>query len=275
MITKQEANNKLKEFSMLDTIIDAYEEITAMQMRKIRDVVLRSRDFLMEVNGIYQEVKSTYKKDIEKKKKLVRNGKTIYVLLSANEGLSGNITKNTFQIFSATQEKQKSDMAIIGKIGLNLAQDEKLSSYTYFDLPESKNDTESIKKILNHLLQYEKVYICYSKFQNLMAQESTIINITGDIPTNQQPVAIKYIFEPTLPAVMSFFETEIFSSLFYQTLSESELAKYASRMMSLDKTHDTIKNNISNLIFMKQKVQHQLINKKQLAFMASYSLWKK
>ena len=96
MATKKETVKEKDFLVTLRTILETYEEIAATRMARIRSSVLASRDFLLEINAIFQQVKSSYKSQIEllmKHKKIKdpskltfikRNGKTLYVFVSAN-----------------------------------------------------------------------------------------------------------------------------------------------------------------------------------------------
>ena len=111
MITKKQVNSEIDYLITLRSILESYEEIAASKMARIRSSVLASRDFLLEINTVFQEVKSSYKEEIEKLMKrkkiknpkeltfLNRNGKTLYLLISANTGLYGDLIKKTYHLF--------------------------------------------------------------------------------------------------------------------------------------------------------------------------------
>jgi F0F1-type ATP synthase gamma subunit len=85
---------------------------------------------------------------------------------------------------------------------------------------------------------------------------------------------VRYFFEPSLEKVMEFFEKEIFASIFQQTISESELAKFAVRMVSLDLASENAKNKLKQVILANNRMRHQENNKKQMEKFASMKLWK-
>src|SRR3989344_4940029 len=77
--------------------------------------------------------------------------------------------------------------------------------------------------------------IFYEQFNNVISQSPIVTNISGDpLPWEKGGPQAKYFFEPSLEKIMEFFEKEIFASIFQQTIFESELAKFAARMVSLD-----------------------------------------
>lgn len=289
MITKKEVNTELDYLTGLREILETYEEIAASRMERIRSSVLQSRDFLLEINTIFQQVKSSYKDQITllmKKKKikdpkeltfLNRNGKTLYVFLSANTGLYGEIIRRTYNMFIENVKKnQIQDILIIGKLGYSLITTEKLNAtISYFDLPDDKIDIEKFRKIVEFILQYQKVFVFYEQFNNVVNQQPIITNISGDpLFDDRTSAQIKYFFEPSLEKIMVFFEKEIVTSIFEQTILESELAKFASRMIALDASAENTKSKIKEVLFQKQRIKHQDINKGQIEKFSSINLWK-
>lgn len=288
MTTKKEIAIEIDYLLGIKSIMETYEEISALRMQHVRSSVLKSRDFLLETNTIFQQVKSSYTKEVDalmKRKKikdpakisfLTRNGKTLFVFISANTGLYGDVILRTFSLFSKHFKKDKIDVAIIGRLGFKFFQEEfgKTEPFTYFDLPDDKIDTESLKKIIAKIIAYEKVLVFYEQFQNVVSQEPTIISISGDkLPWEQKETEVKYFFEPSLEKVMEFFEKGIITSIFEQILYESQLAKFASRMVSLNTASDNAKTKLKQMIFEKEKIKHRIMNKKQTEVFASRLLW--
>lgn len=287
MITKKEVLVKSEFLLALRTIMETYEEIAASRMQNIRNSVLQSRNFVLEVNSIFQEVKSSYKKDLVtlmKKKKIKdslklsfinRNGKTLFVYLSSNTGLYGDIIRKTFALFAEQFKREKADAAIIGRVGYQqFSQEFTKVPFTYFDLPDDKIDSQALAKIISFLIQYDKIVVFYGQFRNVVLQEPLMLNISGDLlPSSKSDAQIKYFFEPTLEKILEFFEKEIFGSIFQQIVLEAQLAKFASRMVALDEASNNIKNKLKETIFQKERVLHQDRNKKQIQTLASISLW--
>ena len=290
MTNKKEVNSEIDYLTVLSSILESYEEIAASRMGHIRSSVLKSRDFLLEINTIFQEVKASYKEDIAllmKRKKiknpkeltfLNRNGKTLYLLVSANTGLYGDIVKRTYNIFIENLKKDKiRDVTIIGRLGYQLFESENIdATVSYFDFPDDRIDTEKLKKIVEHIVQYQKVLVFYEQFKNVIDQNPIITNISGDPLSYDQGGAkvIKYFFEPSLEKIMVFFEKEIVGSIFEQTILESELAKFASRMVALDISNENTKNRLKQTLFQKERLKHQANNKEQIEKFSYIKLWR-
>ncbi|MEK7517560.1 MAG: FoF1 ATP synthase subunit gamma [Patescibacteria group bacterium] len=289
MITKKDVNSEIDYLVSLRAILETYEEIAASRMERIRSSVLQSRDFLFEINTIFQEVKSSYKEEVGllmKKKKikspkeltfLNRNGKTLYVLISANTGLYGDIVRRTYNVFIENLKNNNiRDVMIIGKVGYSLFETEKIhASVIYSDFPDDKIDSEKLKKIVEQIIQYQKVFVFYEQFNNVVSQEPIITNISGDpLSYDKEGPKVKYFFEPSLEKIMIFFEKEIVASIFTQTILESELAKFASRMVALDASSENTKQRLKQVLFQKERLRHQRANKEQIEKFSNISLWK-
>jgi len=287
MLTKKEALARTEFLNSLRIIMETYEEIAASRMQNIRNSVLQSRSFVLDINNIFQEVKSSYKKELEtlmKKKKIKdpqklsfikRNGKTLFVFLSSNTGLYGDIIRRTFNLFAEQFRKEKADAAIIGRVGYQQFKEEFAKvPFAYFDLPDNKIDSDSLGKIISFAVQYDKIVVFYGQFRNVIAQEALMLNISGDLlPSSKLDAQVKYFFEPSLEKILEFFEKEIFSSIFQQIVLEAELAKFASRMVALDQATDNIRKKLKETIFQQERIRHQERNKKQIEALASISLW--
>ncbi|KKQ38158.1 MAG: ATP synthase gamma chain [Candidatus Levybacteria bacterium GW2011_GWC2_37_7] len=288
MVTKKELTKEAEFLTTLRTILETYEEIAATRMARIRSSVLASRDFLLEINAIFQQVKTSYKtqtellmqtrkiKDSSKLTFIKRNGKTLYVFISANTGLYGEIIRRTYDVFVENLRKEPGDVAILGKLGMEIFNEEKIKApLTYFEFPDNKMDNEAVQKIVEHIIRYEKVLVFYEQFNNVISQSPIVTNISGDpLPWEKGGPQAKYFFEPSLEKIMEFFEKEIFASIFQQTIFESELAKFAARMVSLDFASENTKIRLKQVIMTRQRIKHQEDNKRQLEKFASMRLWK-
>ncbi len=290
MITKKVLESEIQNLAGLNSMIQAYEEIAANRIMHSRESVLTNRAFIEELNEIFKEVISSYKKEAElllKNKKgnnlsetsfANKNGKTLYLLISANAGLYGSLVKKTFDLFSDNSSDPSADRAIIGKLGLSMWQQSRNpSKYFYFDFPDQDVDEQSLKKVLDFIVSYQKIVVFYGKFQNLVTQEPTYSDISGNtMPTEASTHPyVRYYFEPSLGKILEFFEKQIFASIFEQTMRESQLAKIASRLKTLDQATVNINKKLALVTSEKNRTFHRQQNKKQLETFTSRVLWGK
>jgi F0F1-type ATP synthase gamma subunit len=300
MRNKQILKNDIDLNQSLSMLMQAFQEISVMKMQKARLSVLNSRQFLEKLTEVFYDVKESYRKQIvalakKKKKKdlaefsaLDKNNKTISVLLSANTKLYGDIINKVFSLYKESVMKDNSDLLIIGRLGKELFDESGINKqYLYFEIPDNDVTVDDIKSIVYHLVNYKRINVYYGQFENVVNQKPIVANITGDRQRLGNDKSFFYsqtasggsvsqrwfLFEPTLKKILQFFETQVFSSLFRQTVSETQLARYGSRITAMEEALTHIESQAKNLYTEKNRLKHFTENKKQLEVMSGISLW--
>jgi ATP synthase F1 gamma subunit len=295
MRSKKQTEAEIVSLSGLGGIVETYKEIAATRITRTRNSVLKSHNFLGEINTVYEEVKSSYRRQLEnlakaRKEKDIRklsfiknNGKTALIFLSSNTGLYGDIVLRTFNLFSdevKNSDASTRDVAVVGRLGLFLVEEAKFPPpYYYFDFPDQSVPEPKLAEIASFLIQYEKVIVFYQEFKTLMRQQAVANDISGNVleikttTNNPSQSSVKYLFEPSLEGVLEFFEKEIFASILEQTIRDSQLAKFASRLVTLDAASQNIRKHLQSAIFEDIRLRHREKNKKQSQTFSSMSLW--
>ncbi|MBP9700567.1 F0F1 ATP synthase subunit gamma [Candidatus Woesebacteria bacterium] len=279
MTNSREIQAIIDELQLLQTVTQAYGEIASLRMKNTRQNVLSNRAFLEELRDVFEDVRISYVEEVyrlahrkrgngkEEVTFLGHNGKSVAVLLSANSGLYGDIVRKTFDAFLTEVRASDAEVTIIGQQGLSYFEAvEPKRPHTYFELPDNGFTTESGSKIIKHIVKYKEIHLFYGKFQNVLIQkpERTMISSQIDIDALQIKDRTKYLFEPSLDSILKFFETEMFASLFEQVVRESQLAKFASRILAMDQASENIKVERRKLMWQKLAAQHRLSDRKQL-----------
>ncbi len=284
MQNKQRITAEVELMSTLRLVTQAYEEIAVMRMQRIRDSVLHTRLFITELNQVFVDVKTNYKNTaanlLSGKKNnatgqvsmLEKNGKNVAVLVTTNSKMNGEIIPKVFHEFYTYVNQHQTDIIIVGKMGKQLyEQMSKLRPYTFFELKENQITNASLREIVIAMLPYKEINVFYGKFESLLFQNPTITNLSGDKIEQKQDANSKpqlYVFEPSIEKILEFFETQIFSSLVKQTLNESELARYASRIRAMEEAMQNIDKKTKGLKYQGNKIKKLVSNKKQLEIMS-------
>ena len=289
MQNKRSLTSETELVSGLKMLAQAYEEISVIKMQRVRDYVLKNRDFLTGVSYVFYDVKTSYRQQIEELMKLKKitniasfstinkNGKMVSVFLSANNKLYGDIILKVFYLFMENIKKSDSDIVVVGKLGRELYNQWNIKKpYKYFEIPDSDLKIEDLKEIISYIINYEKVDVFYGRFANIVNQVSTFSNISGeqtfDTEVKPNPNS-KFIFEPSLEKILNFFETQIFASFFKQTVHEFHLARLASRIKAMEEALSNIDKRINELKGQTRRVKRLSDNKKQIETIAGISLW--
>jgi F0F1-type ATP synthase gamma subunit len=260
-----------------------------MRMRRVKRSVLQNREFLSGLNDIFQQVEHSYGEQIKLLKKshrykvnskvpsVANNGKTVSVFISANTGLYGEIIKKTFNLFMTDIAKTESDIFIIGRLGKRMYEDAGMTNaYTFFDIVDSGSNEKNIKEIFSKLIEYKNIIVYHGLFKDMLVQIATKSYIAREILSTERSdneTTVECIFEPSLENIVTFFETQILGALFEQSIFESDLSKYASRMISLDVASVNISNRLKMAYFNSRKAVHRKINSKQITLLSGISLW--
>lgn len=275
---------ELETLLYLEEIIQAYEEIASIRMQKVKKSVLSNRAFLDGMRKLAIEVRTSYKKELahlnrKNNSSQIRktNGKSVVVFLSSNTGLYGDIINKVFREFMTYLESSpKTDIVIVGKTGRRmfevLNKSSRFTSPTYFDLSDSSTDKENISKLLNFVIDYSDIKVFHGLFIDMLRQEPIGQTMTGEHALDESRVKVaqrEYIFEPSLEELVAYFEQEILRSMFKHSVHESNLSKYASRMISLDIATERINSKITEGRMTFQRDRHRIQSNKQNATLAS------
>ncbi len=275
---------EIKQIESLKDLTQVYGEIASTRMKKIRGYVLRNRQFLSSIESIFHDTLTAYSQKLallvkEGKIKeggnvtfLAHNGKSVSVLISANTGFFGDVVKETFKKFISDLDKSDTEVTIIGRVGRSLFLSERPEvPYVYFDLPDFGVDATKLNEVIKHLVQYEEIKVYYGKFQSVVTQKAEMQSISAGTKVTGQvaDITVNYLFEPSVEDILMFFETQIFASLFDQSLRESQLAKFASRILAMDRATQNIEKRVGDLNLQKLNLAHKLSNTKQLNSLSS------
>src|SRR3989344_4331145 len=100
-MTKRRIINEISGLTELKSLVEAYQEIAAGRMQKVREAVLKSRQYLFGLNEIYVQVRKNSKlktKDLNLPGGRQGRG-SVAVLISANAGLYGSIVNRVSDEF--------------------------------------------------------------------------------------------------------------------------------------------------------------------------------
>lgn len=269
-------------------VMNSYEEIAAMRMRRVKKSVLDTREFLEGLNDSFRKVSYAYNKYLEelKGKKEVKthvlntNGKTVLILLSSNTGLYGSVIADTFKLFREEIRKvgSNTDIIIVGRLGKKMYDETNLpKNYRYFDYSDKGVDEVNLRFILSTILEYSVIVVYHGMFKSILNQTGTKTFVTGKASEIEQKYEmseqVNFLFEPSIEVIAEYFEKEILSVIFEQVVFESSFSKFASRMISLYQATQNINNKIMLAEFALRKYKHRLLNSKQQTTLSSMSLW--
>lgn len=249
---------------LIRSVVEVYEEVSSMKMTKIRDEIVRSRDFLDRLSDLSSEIGG----DLSSVEDGKKGDAAVYI--STEKGMYGDLPEKVFFTFLQFVDGKNVTPIIVGKFGELLAKKHKPSlKYEFFDVSGIDDINNVLPTISNRLLEYKKVSVFYGKFRNIANQDPAVNSLSTEVlkinKKNEQLIKskLKFLYEPSVDDVSKKFANEIKASILEGMMMENELAKTASRLMHLDSSYEKIQDKIKYLRILKNRESKRVEDKKQ------------
>src|SRR3989338_3272994 len=277
MQTMGQIRQTLEDSQSMKMVAQAYTEIAAMKLQKIRSGIEKNRSFFQEVLAVYRVVKvAALKANIAEASK---TKDTLSILLTSNKRFYGDLENRLIEFFIENTSKFPTDRVIVGTTAK-----EYLGS-TNFSLPYQvfipKDDLplmEEMVQIARILTDYQQILVYYPRMQSVLVQHPHVVDLLQHPPESfleSSGHTFNYIFEPEIQMMMSFFNGQVTLLLLEQTFLESELARTAARLISMDKAQVNAGEIIQDQKRFLARAKRSIDNTKLLDTFAGSLIWRK
>lgn len=246
----------------MKTISQAYSEIANLKIKKIRADAERNRIFFAEIGSVYSLIKDLA---VRQKITIKKPKKTVSMVLTSNYRFYGSINSDLLDYYTQSTQKIETDRIYLGKAAIEYfrathLEGEEMQLHLPGEVKEvllksDQPDADELLALTNLLSDYNQVLVFYSKMKSLLVQQPTAIDITASatshlegekmrlhLPGGENKQNFKFtakqqtrfIFEPELPKILEFFDSQIITLLLEGAFLESELSRTASRFISMD-----------------------------------------
>jgi F0F1-type ATP synthase gamma subunit len=268
MVNLNQVSIRINDFRSFHGLLEVYEDLAAQKMQKIRDDITKYREYTKTLNSMSSDLGTDVSSIIKKNKK-----QKAAVLISSDKGLYGEAFLGLGNNFSDYLTKNKVDAFVVGSLGIEILKKSR-PSVSYQSI---KSDELSLENLWKSLGEYQEIDIFYLRYDSLAKQSNDTVHISGDVmPSEKDDFTfddknkLKYIYEPSVTEVAEVFAKEILSFLAEQTMKESDLAKYAARLMYLDSCLQRNNENIYSTLKQKMILTKRGSNKRQNARISNY-----
>lgn len=270
----KEIERLIEEGESLKSISQAYSEIANLKIKKIRQQTEKNRVFFEEISYVFALAK---KLAIKKKISLEKSKKTISIVLTSNYRFYGSINTDLLDFYTAYTQKIETDKIALGKAAIDYFRASKtFGKYQEVLLKDDQPDSQELISLVNTLKEYSQVLVFHSKLKSLLVQQPTVTDITASSSSNAlaegETQELKFIFEPELSKILAFFDTSILTLLLDGTFLESELARTASRFISMDSAETEANKFIKENLKLRAYAQRSIKNNEILESLASQAL---
>ncbi len=275
--TKQQELDDLETIGFVTT---ALFEVSAEKIDRLRSAFKKNSQFYDEITKLYQAVKQTASSRGELPEKTTGTARSISVAFTSNSRFYGPVNAEVMRVFLEHMHDDKSDYLVIGRTGDTFMKNfpEREAGVSRLLFKKDEPSDEEMRAFLDTIAPYEHVHVFHSSFINVFTQKVSTLDIAympSSEDTKPKVGDIDYIFEPELPKILAFFETRVRHLLFKRVMLEAELARTASRLISMNKAQDRADSAVA---VARRRIRREIATFNDARLLESFSAiskWKK
>jgi F-type H+-transporting ATPase subunit gamma len=232
-----------EESAQIDTVENltgAYESVSSTRVAKVKSRVELSKEFFDLLWRRYSSIRIDPNSRITHRPQAPEGAKKVFVIISAEAGLSGDIDQRLIETMMKDYDKSTTDIIVLGSHGANQLKQRGIAFSRYFQVPESENYID-VSPVMEAISSYSKVTIYYEEYVSLGVQGIKTIDLISSIQAMSAEAdqeddiitANDTIFEPSLEEIAGIMEEAMMRLAFSQAILESSLAQDASRFNAM------------------------------------------
>jgi ATP synthase F1 gamma subunit len=254
------AINELKETlehtQTAEFVTTMLRDISATKLQSIRvlfDANLAYFKELHELMALVQSYAGETKPSSGEQKKPQR----VYVALTSNKRFYGTLNHEIIHMLEASLVKDNgADCLVIGQTGRQIIEIAPLSKTPQLYACAKDEPTEKeLFEIVSSLSSYQEIFIIHPTFINSFQQHALTTDMTHVLKktTSLHKRSIDYIFEPDIPKIILFFQTQIRLVLFTRVMLETRLALTGARLMKMQRARE----KAGELVLVQRRIIHK------------------
>lgn len=227
------------QIATVEDLTGVFESIASTQIAKVKNKVALSKEFFQLLWSRYSAIRIDPKTRITYRQQREGNGKTAYVIISAEAGLSGDIDQRLIEIMLQKYDSKNTDIIVLGTHGATQLTQRGVPFSRYFQVPES-DEYIDVTPVVKAVIEYSSIIVYYEEYVSLGVQEIQTMNLitnlqdmSEDVPDEDAITIEDTIFEPSLNQIAESMEMTMMMLALNQTILESSLAQAASRFNAM------------------------------------------
>jgi F-type H+-transporting ATPase subunit gamma len=232
-----------KEAMEIETVQDltgVFESIASAQVAKVKTKVELAKEFFELLWKLYTSIRIDPNSRITTKMMQSKNSRKVYVIISSETGLSGDIDQRLVETMLKNYNYSDTDVVVIGSHGQAQLAQRGVPIIRFFKVPESDTYID-VSPVIDAIENYSKITVYYEEYISLGVQGiksidlySSIQNMTKEADERQDLITTnETIFEPSLDEIAELMERIMMTLAFEQSILESNLAQSASRFNAM------------------------------------------
>lgn len=230
-----------KEAGQITTVEDltgVFESLASTQVAKVKNKVGLSKEFFQLLWRYYSSIRIDPKTRITNRNLAEKDSKKVFVIISAEAGLSGDIDMRLIERMYQDYDQKTTDIVVLGSHGANQLSQRGIPYIRFFQVPESDHYID-VTPVIDAVLPYAKIIVYYEEYVSLGIQDIKSIDLISSMRTMSEDAGEDTmtthdtIFEPSLDEIADQMEMTMMTLALSQTILESSLAQAASRFNAM------------------------------------------
>lgn len=227
------------EITVVQGLTSVFESIASTQVAKVKNNAALSKEFFQLLWQRYTSLRiDPESRLIYRIENMSRNPKTVFVIISAEAGLSGDIDNRLIDTMLRDYDLKTVDIVVLGSHGAQQLMQREVSFTHFFKVPETDRYID-VSPVIAVIKDYARIVVYYEEYLSLAEQGirrmdlvSSLREMTEDAVEDAMTTD-DTIFEPSLDEIANEMEASMMSLGLSQAILESGLAQAASRFNAM------------------------------------------
>lgn len=226
------------QITTVEDLTGVFESIASTQVAKVKNKVELSKEFFRLLWKRYTSLRIDPSARITNRDLSENEGRQVFVIISAEAGLSGDIDQRLIEIMLQAYDEKNTDIVVLGTHGATQLQQRGIPYIRYFQVPETDRYID-VSPVVEAIMPYAKIIVYYEEYVSLGVQEIKTIDLISSMRAMSEDAdedtmtAEDTIFEPSLDEIAEQMEMTMVTLALSQSILESSLAQSASRFNAM------------------------------------------
>lgn len=218
-------------------LTSVFESIASTQVAKVKSNVELSKEFFELLWQRYTALRVDPKSRLTNRAEDA-NGKSVFIIISAEAGLSGDIDDRLIETMMKDYDAKTTDIIVLGSHGASQLTQRNIPFIRYFKVPETSTYID-VSPVIEAVQGYSDMVVYYEEYVSLGVQDIKTLDLIGELRIMSEDASedtmtdADTIFEPSLDEIAEEMEQSMMSLALSQAILESGLAQAASRFNAM------------------------------------------
>lgn len=227
------------EIATVQDLTGVFESTASTQVAKVKSKAELAQEFFDLLWKRYSSIRMDPKQRIGNREPSEENDRKVFVIISAEAGLSGDIDQRLIETMLSNYDAKTTDIVVLGTHGAQQLRQKGIPYTHHFKVPETDQYID-VSPVINIIATYGSISVYYEVYVSLGVQEIKVIDLASrikdmseDVDTDDIMTVADTIFEPSLDEIAEQMEQTMMTLALSQTILESTLAQAASRFNAM------------------------------------------